>query len=797
MKFTLDWLFDHLDTTATTDQILTTLTAIGLEVEEVEDKAKLLAPFTVGEIVEAVQHPNADRLRVCTVDTGTEKLQIVCGAPNARAGIKVVVSRPGDYIPGLDKTLGKSAIRGVDSQGMLCAADELGLGGEHDGILELPADAKLGAKLLDIMPDAGVVIIDINLTPNRSDCAGIRGIARDLAAAGLGTLKPLKSGAAETGFANPYSVTIDNTASCPAFGLRLIKGVKNGPSPAWLRARLEAIGIKPISALVDITNYLTFDQARPLHVFDAAKVTGQSLTIRNARDGETLEALNNKTYTLDSRMLVIADGKGVESLAGVMGGLASGCDETTTDVLLECALFSPESVAATGRALQLTSDARYRFERGVDPQSLTVGIAQATQMIIDICGGTASDITLAGEIPTAVRKIHYFPTRMAELTGVDTPESAQRDILEKLGCTVASHHGHYDVAVPSWRPDLSIPEDLVEEVLRLTGYDAIPATSLPPMSRTASITPLQKRVQTARRVIAARGALEVVSWSFMAPEFSTQFAPLNPRLSLVNPISADMAQMRPSIVGNLLHMAARNIAHGQHDAALFEVGPVYRDVGADKQEQVATLVRYGAALGRHPHGSTRGLDLSDIKGDLAALLGAFGLDIDAVPLNRDAPSYYHPGRSFALRLGPTIIAQAGALHPALLKAADVDSDVWALELFLDRLPQPKKAATTAKPLLKLPPLQALTRDFAFVVPRDMESAVLTKSIQKVDRNVITNVALFDVYAGDKIAADKKSLAVSVTLQPQGTVAFTDADIEALSQKIVAAAEKATGATLRA
>ena len=795
MKFTLDWLFDHLDTTASLDEIATRLTAIGLEVEEIDDKAKLLAPFTVGYIKDAVQHPNADRLRICTVDTGSETLQIVCGAPNARAGIKVVLSRPGDFIPGLNITLGKSAIRGVDSQGMLCAADELGLGEDHSGIMELPTDAPVGAKLLDVMPQLGTVVIDINLTPNRSDCAGVRGIARDLAAAGLGTLKPLKSGAADSGFSNPYSVAIENKAACSAFGLRLIKGVKNGPSPAWLRARLEAIGVKPISALVDITNYLTFDQARPLHVFDAAKVAGQALTIRNAKDGETMEALNNKTYTLDPRVLVISDSKGVESLAGVMGGLSTGCDENTTDVLIECALFSPESAAATGRALQISSDARYRFERGVDPQSLLPGIAQATQLILDICGGEASAVTLTGEIPAGTRKIHYMPQRLAELTGVDVPAAVQTEFLQKLGCIVAQHHGHLDVTLPSWRPDLAIEEDLVEEVLRLSGYDAIPATSLPPVVRPLSaVTPAQKRMQTARRLLAQRGGLEVVSWSFMPVEMAARFAPVNDALTLVNPIAADMAHMRPSIVGNLLSMAARNAAHGQHTAALFEVGPVYKDVGDSGQENVAALVRHGPALPRHIHGATRAVDLADVKGDLAALLGAFRLDIDAVPLNRDAPGYYHPGRSFALRLGPTVIAHAGALHPSLLKAADVNGDAWAVELFLDRLPQPKKTGT-AKPLLKLPPLQALTRDFAFTVARDKEADALVKAIRKVDRALITDVALFDVYAGDKIAADKKSLALTVTIQPQGDKALTDAEIEALSQKIVVAAEK-VGAALR-
>ena len=793
MKFTLDWLKAPLETDASLEAITEKLTAIGLEVEHVEDKAKLLAPFTVAYIKETKQHPDADRLRVCTVETGTEILQIVCGAPNARAGIKVVLSRPGDYIPGLNKTISLGKIRGIESQGMLCAADELGLGTDHDGILELPVDAPVGAKLLDVMPDAGTVVIEINLTPNRGDCAGVYGIARDLAAAGLGKLKPLPTTAAPVSFENPYKVVVEDHADCPAFALRLIRGVKNIPSPPWLRSWLEAIGVTPISALVDITNFLTFDLARPLHVFDAAKVHGKTVTIRRARFGESLEALNNKIYPLTPEMLVIADETGVESLAGVMGGLASGCSEATTDVLVECALFNPERVAIAGRLLQINSDARYRFERGVDPASLTYGMEIATRMILDICGGEASSVVTVGQADTSRDAIAYNPARFAKLTGVELAASKQQEIFEKLGCTVIAKGDSWQITPPSWRPDLAIAEDLIEEALRLHGYDQIPTTPLPSVTSGVALAPTQRRTALARRVAAAQGLSECVTWSFMPTALAAEFTPNNPALALVNPISVELSQMRPSIVGNLLQAAARNAAHGQSDVALFEVGPIYNQPGVDGQETVATGLRTGATIPASWRMSARPATLFTVKTDLAALLEANGLSLDSVPLNREAPGYYHPGRSFALRLGPTIIAYAGELHPRLTEKHDLRSSV-AFELFLDRLPLPKKTGA-AKPLLKLPTLQAVTRDFAFLVPADAPADALLKAIRKANKDFITTVTLFDIYQDEARLPGQKSLALTVTLQPKGDVAFTDKDLEALSQKIVAAAEK-TGAKLR-
>lgn len=793
MKFTLSWLKDHLDTSATLDEICTTLTKIGLEVEDVTDHARLLAPFTVAHIDNTIKHPNADKLKVCTVDTGKEKLQIVCGAPNARAGIKVVLSRPGDFIPGLNITLGASKIRDVESQGMLCAMDELGLGDEHDGIMELPADAPLGAKFVDVMPSLSDPVIEINLTPNRGDCAGVRGVARDLAAAGLGTLKPLTIPSIKTTGHSGYSVTIESAADCPAFALRLIKGVKNGPSPAWLQARLKAIGITPISALVDITNYFTFDQARPLHVFDAAKVHGTTLTVRRAKAGEKLMALNNKEYILTPEHTIIADAKGPESLAGVMGGLATGCSDATTDVLLECALFDPIRVAATGRQLQIISDARYRFERGIDPTSVQSGCDAATTMILELCGGTASDIALAGTAPTSRPRIHYFPDHVARLTGVDVPAEKQKQFLTALGCDVHSHGDHYDITPPAWRHDLTLPQDIVEEVLRLTGYGAIVPTRLPDREPTTALSPTQRRGFVARRLLAGRGLAECITFSFMPKKLAAEFNQINPALTLVNPISADLDQMRPSILANLLQVAANNSARGYQAVALFEVGPIFNQPGAGGEERVATGLRTGNSQ-RHWQQPAKAVDAFMAKADALALLEQFGLNPETLPVTAEAPHYYHPGRSGVVRLGPTIVAAFGEIHPSVAQACGCYEPAVGFELFLDRLPQPKSKAH-AKPLLQLPPLMPVRRDFAFVVANDITAATIVKAVRGADKNLITDVSVFDVYAGDKIAAGTKSIALAVTLQPQGDKAFTDTDLEKLATSIVAAAAK-IGATLR-
>ncbi|MGE3769331.1 MAG: phenylalanine--tRNA ligase subunit beta [Bdellovibrionales bacterium] len=795
MKFTLGWLKQHLETTASLDDICNTLTAIGLEVEEVHDHAKLLAPFTVALIEKADKHPDADRLKVCTVDTGKEKLQIVCGAPNARAGIKVVLSRPGDFIPGLNITLGQSKIRGVESQGMLCAADELGLGDEHEGIMELPETVKVGAKLLDAMPALADAVIDINLTPNRGDCAGVHGVARDLAAAGIGTLKPLKEWKTKSAGANPLKVVIEDPKDCPAIGFRMIRGVKNGPSPAWLRDLLENAGMKSISTLVDITNYFTMDRTRPLHVFDADKMAGSTLTIRRARKGEKMTALNNKEYDLTPDILVIADEAKIESIGGVIGGLHSGCSASTTNVILEVAYFSPANVAANGRLLQINTDARYRFERGLDPQYVEQALESAAALIIELCGGTTCEPVMAGTLPKEHRHIHFFPDRVSSLTGVDVPAKEQQRILAALGCSLHSHKDHFDITPPSWRPDLNLEEDLVEEVLRIHGYDNIPATPLPNRNMTVALNPAQRRHMNARRALAARGLAECVTWSFMPKALAAEFNQINPALTLVNPISADLDQMRPSILGNLLQAAASNFAHGQMQASLFEIGPVFSGVDEKGQELVATGLRSGKTM-RHWQKTMRDADIYNAKADVMALLEQCGLNPDTLPVTAEAPHYYHPGRSGVIRLGPTVIAAFGDIHPAVAQAAGVeDTPAVGFEVYIDRLPQAKNRST-AKPLLKLPPLQPVRRDFAFVVDISVAADRLVKAIRQADKNLIVDVQVFDVYQGDKIQAGKKSVAIAVTLQPQGDKAFTDVDLEKISAAIVASATKATGAVLR-
>lgn len=793
MKFTLNWLKDHIETTATLDEICTTLTKIGLEVEDLHNPAALLTPFTVAHIDSTVKHPNADKLKVCTVDTGSEKLQIVCGAPNARAGIKVVLSRPGDFIPGLNITLGASKIRDVESQGMLCALDELGLGDDHAGIMELPADAPVGAKFLDVMPHLADPVIEINLTPNRGDCAGVRGVARDLAAAGLGTLKALAAPQLKNSGPSGYKVVVENPADCPAFTLRLIKGVKNGPSPDWLQQRLKAIGITPISALVDVTNYFTIDRARPLHVFDAAKVTGTTLTIRRAKSGETIMALNNKEYNPSVEHTVIADGKGLESIGGIMGGLHSGCDENTTDVLVECAWFDPVGVAKTGRELNIISDARYRFERGIDPMAIVAGADAAAAMIIELCGGTPSDIGIVGAEQPNKTRIHYFPDHVKRLGGIDVDAATQQKLFTALGCDVHQHGDHFDITPPSWRHDLTQAQDLVEEVLRLTGYDAIPPVALPDRHMTTALNPGQRRAFSTRRILAGRGLAECITFSFMPKALAAEFGQINPALTLVNPISADLDQMRPSALGNLLQAAAGNSARGYPNSNLFEVGPNFSKPGPDGEERVATGLRSGPAQ-RHWQKQTVAADAFAAKADAMTLLEQFGLNPDTLPVTAEAPHYYHPGRSGVVRLGTNVIAAFGEIHPSVAEACGLYDRAVGFEVFIDRLPA-AKSKSSAKVLLQLPPLMPVRRDFAFVVTSDVTADKLVKAVKQADKALITDVSVFDVYQGDKIEAGKKSVAVAVTLQPQGDKAFAEADLEKLSNAIVAAAAKA-GAVLR-
>ncbi len=795
MKFPLSWLKQHLDTTASCEEICDKLTAIGLEVENVEDPGKKLAPFIIAEVLECAAHTNSDHLHVCKVYTGRETLQVVCGAPNARAGLKVVLARPGDVMPDTGQTLKKGAIRGVESQGMMCAVDELGIGDAHEGIIELDAAAPVGEKFASY---AGYddPVIEINLTPNRPDCAGVYGIARDLAAAGLGQLKLLDAKAFKGSEACRIKVKLDfppGDKSCPLFVGRLIRNVKN-PSPEWLQKKLRAVGLRPISALVDITNYMTIDYARPLHVFDANKIKG-TLWVRPAKGGEKLDALNDKSYTLSPGMTAIGDDIGVLSLAGIVGGVSSSCDENTTDVFIESAYFDPVRTALTGRALQIPSDARYRFERGVDPQSAIPGIEMATRMVVELCGTgetAVSNLEIAGAVALRKDAIVLDIEKCLKHTGVDVVENEQVNILERLGFKV-SHKGHaLHVVPPSWRPDIDGAADLVEEIVRIKGYDNLPTTSLqrPQAATHAAIDASDLKAHFARRALAERGLMEAITWSFLSDADAARFGGDNKDVRLLNPISSDLGVMRPSILPNLLAAAKRNADRGFADASLFEVGPVFKNATPEGQSIVAGAVRTGHTP-RHWAEASRAVDAFDAKADALAALAAAGAPVAGLQVTTDAPAWYHPGRSGALRLGPNVLAYFGEIHP-LLREEGVA--VVGCEIFLANIPA-SRSSGTARPLLKLEALQPIVRDFAFVVDRAVTAAKIIQAVKSADKNLIRDAAVFDVYEGDKIEAGKKSIALSVTLQPTDK-SLTDAEIDAVGAKIAAAANKVTGATLR-
>jgi len=797
MKFTLSWLKTHLDTHADAAAIAAKLTDLGLEVEGIEDRSKALAPFTVGYVVEAKQHPNADRLRVCQVDTGKGVIQVVCGAPNARTGMKGVFAPAGSHIPGTGLDLKAGVIRGEASNGMLCSAREMGLGTDHDGIIELPADAPVGESFAKYrrLDDP---VIEIKVTPDRADCLGVRGIARDLAAAGLGTLKPFAPKHHAGSFESPLKWRIDAsvTTKCPYVAGRLFKGVKNGPSPQWLQDRLTSIGLRPISALVDITNFVTFDLGRPLHVFDAAKVKGDP-TMRAAKVGETILALDGKTYELEAGMVVIADENGPEAIGGIMGGEASGCSLTTTDVFLEVALFDPIEVARNGRRLGILSDARYRFERGLDPVSAQWGVDVATALILELCGGEASKVTSAGKLPEGVRTIRYRPGRVETLGGCEVHIDRQQRILEALGFTVSiDSQAHWHVTTPTWRHDVEGEADVVEEVLRVNGFDAIAPATMPRDGALpkAAVTAQQRRVQQAKRILATRGLDEAVTFSFMPGDVAALFAGGNALIPLANPISADLDVMRPSILGNLLQAAGRNQARGIADAAIYEVGPAFANDTPKGQLTVAAGIRVGDFAPRHWSGKPRDVDAFDAKGDAMALLTALGAPTENLQATADAPAYFHPGRSASLRLGPNVLAQFGELHPKVMKALDLKGPAVGFEVFLERVPMPRQKGT-ARPLLDASAFQPLARDFAFVVASDVAAEKLIKAAKGADKALITEVSIFDVFEGGSLGVGRKSIALSVTLQPREKT-LTDAEIEAVSAKIVAAVNKATGGELR-
>jgi phenylalanyl-tRNA synthetase beta chain len=801
MKFTQAWLKEHLDTTAKVDEIADTLTRVGLEVEALFDPATALKPFRVAEVVKCEKHPNADKLSVCEVDTGKEKLQVVCGAPNARAGLKGVFAPVGAYVPGIDLTLTKAKIRGVESNGMLLSEHELELSEEHTGIIELDPKAKVGSPAAAALglDDA---VIEVAITPNRPDCLGVRGIARDLAAAGLGKLKKDAAKPVKGAFPNPIPIKLEfdkeSADACPVFAGRLVRGVENGPSPDWLQRRLKAIGLRPINALVDITNYISYDCGRPLHVYDADKLTG-AIRARLGKSGERFLALDGKSYEVDGDMCVIADDRAVLGLGGVIGGEDTGVTEATTNVFIESAYFDPKRTARTGRKLGVQSDARYRFERGVDPDFVVPGLELATELVLRLCGGTPSKLSVAGKPPKANRPFKFEPGLVKRLSGLELGVGEIKRLLASLGVALDGRGKQLKATPPSWRPDITGPADLVEEVVRLTGVDQVPAT---PMSRETGVakpvlTETQKRQRLTRRVLAARGLVEAVTWSFIPPEEAKLFGGGQAELTLSNPISTELAQMRPSLLPGLITAAQRNRDRGFAAGALFELGQAYRGARPEDQFIAASGVRFGRSAlsgsGRHWSGEAPAVDAFAVKADAVAALAALGIEQANFSVTREAPAWFHPGRSGALKLGPkTLLGVFGEFHPDLLATLRIDSPIAGFELYLDEVPASRKGASKA---LEASHLQPVRRDFAFLVDDEIAAGDVVRAASSADRALISEVGAFDVFTGQGVPEGKKSLAIEVTLQPKEKT-LTDAEIEAVAEKIVTAVKKATGGELR-
>ena len=804
MKFTLSWLQDHLETKADLDQITDALTDLGHEVEGIENPAQSLGAFRICRVIEAQPHPNADRLRLCRVETWpngpdapSAEVQVVCGAPNARTGLIGVFAPVGTHVPGTGVDLKPGVIRGVESNGMLCSERELMLSDNHDGIIDLPADAPLGARFIDYR-GLNDPMIYVKITPNRPDALGVRGIARDLAARGLGTLKPLNTTPVKGHFPSPITVHIDDALkakACPIFAGRVIRGVKNGASPAWMADRLKAIGLRPISALVDITNYFTYGLNRPLHVFDAAKVLG-NLRIHAAIGAESLLALDGKTYAILPGQILISDDNGPESLAGIMGGEASGCTPDTVDVFVESAYWDPITTATTGRALKINSDARYRFERGIDPAFTLLGLEAATQMILDLCGGTPSDVTQDGAVPDTTRAYTFDPARVGSLVGLDIPEATQRETLQALGFTLNGNQA----TPPTWRPDVLGEADLVEEIARIASLSKLQGQPLPRIQAGVPkpiLTPLQVRERTARRSLAALGYNECVTYSFIDAADAALFGGGTDALRIDNPISSEMTHLRPDLLPGLLRAAARNQARGFADMALFEVGPVFHGGEPGDQHSHATGLLIGQSAARDTFASRRPLDLYDAKADAEATLAAIGAPL-RTQITRKTPEWFHPGRAGVIALGPNTLATYGELHPRVLAAMDIKGPALAFTILLANVPLPK-IKTPTKPALTLRDLQAVERDFAFVVDTKVEALTLVNAALGADKTLIESARVFDQFTGDKaeaqMGAGKKSLAITVRLQPQDKT-LTEAEIDSVSAKIIEKVTKATGGTLR-
>ena len=794
MKFSLSWLKEHLDTEASVDEIAETLTKIGLEVEEVFNPAAQLDGFVTAKVESCDMHPDSDHLHLLKVNNGKETLQIVCGAPNCHQGMIGVLAPVGVVIPAFNEVLKVGKIRGVESFGMMCSEKELGIGEDHSGIIELDASTPVGVPAKEVLPIDPV--IEISITPNRAECLGVRGIARDLAAAGLGHLKPLKIEHKNGTFASPIKIRIDDLDACPVYVGRYIKGVNNkAQTPKWMKDRLAAIGLRSISPLVDVTNYINYDMARPLHVFDADKLKG-NITVRMAKDGEKFVSLEDKEYTLDSKSLGICDDEGIQCLGGIMGGAEKGCQPETTNVLVECALFNPLVIARTGRKFQIDSDSRYRYERWVDPKSNVWGSDYAVQLITEICGGEVSEPEIAGVENFEPKCAYIRPSRMKDFVGIEVSKTQIMDILHKLGFEVSDEGERVKAVSPTWRGDIEGEHDLVEEIVRMIGLDKIPAETLPHGKFPKQVlSPAQQRAVTVKHELASRGMLETVTWSFTDSNIAQYFRRSEDVVLLMNPIAADLNEMRPSVLPNLLLGAKNNIARGYGNVSLFEVGPEFYGRKPGQQTLIAGGVRVGMTSKKHWSGEARAFDVFDVKADALAAIAAANGPFENAQITLDAPKYYHPGRSGVLRLGKNVLAYFGELHPSITKKTGIKQRVYAFEVYLDNIPLPRDSQGKAKKKLELSQFQPVDKDLAFVVDRKVRAIDVVSAAKTADRNAITEVRVFDLYEGENLPADKKSIAVSVTFQPVEKT-FSDQDLEVLMNKIIQEMKKKCGAELR-
>ena len=794
MKFTLSWLKEHLETSASVDEISKTLTQIGLEVEEVINPAASLEGFITAKAEKVDMHPDSDHLHILSVNTGHETIQVVCGAPNVKEGLIGIYAPTGSLIPCYGERLKVAKIRGVESSGMMCSEKELMVGDDHTGIIELPSDTPLGvpaAEILNIDP-----IFDVSITPNRAECLGVRGIARDLAASGLGKLKPLEIKEIKGSYTSPIKVTVECPSECPTYTARYIKGVNNkAETPKWMKDRLSAIGLRPISALVDITNYINYDLARPLHVFDADKLSG-NVCVRMAKENEEFLALNEKSYTLDTQSLGICDDEGVQCLGGIMGGLKKGSYEDTTNVLLECALFTPVCIARTGRKLQIDSDSRARYERWVDPCSNISGNNYATQMILDICGGEASEMVVVGKEDYQALPVCLNPERLKTFIGMDVSKEKCEEILQHLGFSLSDENGKIKAVSPTWRGDIECEQDLIEEVVRMIGLDNIPSTSVKMTDYPKPVlTPQQNNIVLVKHELASRGMYETVAFTLTDSTVAKNFRRGKEQVLLQNPIVKELDELQPCLLPNLLIGAKNNIARGYANLALFEVAPEFYGRKPFEQNTVAAGIRVGKTAKKDWTNTSRLYDVFDAKADAFAAIAAAKGPIDAPQITTDTPNYYHPGRSGVIRLGKNVLAYFGELHPAVLKDLDLKTNVVAFEVFLDNIPVPHGAKSKAKKKLELSQLQAVDKDLAFVVDKKVSANSVAVAAKNADRNNITDVRIFDIYEGENLPEDKKSVAISVTFQPKEKT-YTDNELDALMNKVIFEVGKKTGATLR-